>query len=58
MPQARLQLVKLLLQQGRKQDDVAKLNDFVSAFPESPFSPKSKQLLQRLQAPGAKPISK
>jgi hypothetical protein len=60
MAQARLQLVNLLLQQGRKGDAIAQLQDFVGAFPESPFSGKAKDLLKRLQHPGpdAQPVSK
>ena len=54
MAQARLQMVNLLLQQGRKDDAVAQLHDFVGAFPESPFSGKAKDLLKRLQ--GQAPI--
>lgn len=53
MAQPRLQLVNLLLQQGRKGDAVAQLHDFVGAFPESPFSAQAKELLKRLQAPSA-----
>ena len=53
MAQPRLQLVNLLLQQGRKGDAVAQLHDFVSAFPQSPFSAHAKELLKRLQnSPG------
>ncbi len=51
MPQARLQLVNLLMRQGRKDAAVAQLHDFVDAFPESPFSPQAKQLLQKLEGP-------
>jgi len=60
MAQARLQLVNLLLQQGRKGDAVAQLHDFVGAFPESPFSGKAKDLLKRLQGmpPDSQPVSK
>jgi tetratricopeptide (TPR) repeat protein len=59
MAQARLQLVNLLLQQGRKDDAVAQLHDFVGAFPESPFSGKAKDLLKRLQGqPNSQPVSK
>ncbi len=53
MAQARLQLVNLLLQQGRKTDAAAQLHDFVSAFPDNPFSAQARQLLQRLE-PSAK----
>jgi tetratricopeptide (TPR) repeat protein len=49
MAQARLQLVNLLLQQGRKEDAESLLRDFLSAFPESPFSAQAKQVLQRLE---------
>src|SRR5256885_10374899 len=54
MAQARLQLVNLLLQQGRKTDAAAQLHDFVSAFPDDPFSAQARQLLQRLE-PSAAP---
>jgi tetratricopeptide (TPR) repeat protein len=50
MAQARLQLVNLLLKQGRKQDAASQLRDFVDSFPDSSFSPQAKQLLQRLDA--------
>ena len=50
MVQARLQLVNLLLKQGRKEDAASVLREFVSTFPDSPFSPQAKQLLQRLSA--------
>jgi len=55
-----LQLVNLLLQQGRKDDAVAQLHDFVGAFPEGPFSGKAKDLLRRLQGqpPDSQPVSK
>jgi Flp pilus assembly protein TadD len=51
MAQARLQLVNLLLQQGRKEETVVQLQDFVAAFPESPFSGKVKDLLKGLEGP-------
>ena len=50
MVQARLQLVNLLLKQGRKEDAASVLREFVSTFPDSSFSPQAKQLLQRLSA--------
>jgi tetratricopeptide (TPR) repeat protein len=50
MAQARLQLVNLLVQRGRKADAVAQLHEFVSAFPDSPFTPKARALLQRLES--------
>ena len=55
MAQARLQLVNLLLQQGRKTDAAAQLHEFVSAFPDNPFSAQAKQLLQRLESPAKSP---
>jgi tetratricopeptide (TPR) repeat protein len=51
MAQPRLQLVNLLLQQDRKNDAVAQLNDFLTSFPESPFSGRAKELLKKLQSP-------
>src|SRR5258708_19615331 len=50
MAQARLQLVNLLMRQGRKDDAVAQLQNFVDAFPESPFTPQPKQFLQKLDS--------
>jgi tetratricopeptide (TPR) repeat protein len=49
MAQARLQLVNLLLQQGRKEAAVAQLHEFVSTLPDSPFTPQAKQVLQKLE---------
>jgi tetratricopeptide (TPR) repeat protein len=51
MAQARLQLVNLLLQQGRKEAAVAQLHEFVSTLPDSPFTPQAKQVLQKLETP-------
>ncbi len=50
MVQARLQLVNLLLQLGKKDSAIAELHDFVSTFPDNSFSPQAKQLLKRLEA--------
>jgi tetratricopeptide (TPR) repeat protein len=50
MAQARLQLVNLLLQQGRRSDAESLLRDFLSAFPDNSFSAQARQVLQRLQA--------
>jgi tetratricopeptide (TPR) repeat protein len=50
MPQARLQLVNVLLQQDKKEDAVAQLQDFVGAFPDGPYSDQAKGLLKKLQA--------
>jgi tetratricopeptide (TPR) repeat protein len=55
MSQAYLQLVNLYLQQKRPADAVAQLETYLKAFPDSPFSPKVRDLLKRLQpdAPAA-----
>lgn len=53
MAQARLQLVNLYLQEGKKTDAIAQLQSFVDAFPGNPLSPRAKQLLQRLNASAA-----
>lgn len=50
MAQARLQLVNLLVQRGRKADAVAQLHEFLTAFPDSSFTPKARALLQRLES--------
>jgi tetratricopeptide (TPR) repeat protein len=50
MAQARLQLVNLLVQRGKKDDAVTELRTFVTAFPENSFTPKAKQLLQKLES--------
>jgi tetratricopeptide (TPR) repeat protein len=51
MAQARLQLVNLLLQEGRKEAAVAQLHEFVSTLPDSPFTAQAKQVLLKLEAP-------
>lgn len=48
MSQASLQLVNLYLQQGRKSDAVGELGAYIKAFPDTPFSPKARDLLKRL----------
>lgn len=50
MAQPRLQLVNLMLQQGRRSDASSELQEFVKSFPDSPFAPRARQLLQKLQA--------
>lgn len=50
MAQARLQLVNLMLQQGRNADAASELHQFVTTFPDSPFTPKARVLLQKLEA--------
>jgi hypothetical protein len=49
MAQARLQLVNLLLQQGRKEAAVSQLREFVTTLPDSPFIAQAKQVLQKLE---------
>jgi tetratricopeptide (TPR) repeat protein len=49
MPQAYLQLVNLYLQQKRTSDAIAELGTYLKAFPDSPSSPKARDLLSRLQ---------
>ena len=50
MSQAYLQLVNLYLQQKRTVDAVAQLESYLKTFPDTPFSPKARDLLKRLQA--------
>ncbi len=59
MAQARLQLVNLLLEQGRKDAAASQLHDFLDKLPDSPFSLQAKQVLQKLEGPAktASPIS-
>jgi Flp pilus assembly protein TadD len=57
MAQARLQLVNLLLEEGRKDEAASQLREFVRTFPDSPFNPQAKQLLQRLGAASNLPSS-
>ena len=51
MVQARLQLVNLMLHQGRNADAASELHQFITAFPDSPFTPKARVLLQKLESP-------
>lgn len=48
MAQARLQLVNLFLQEGKKTEAADQLQDFVKTFPDSSFTPRARQLLQKL----------
>ena len=50
MAQARLQLINLLLKRGRNPDAIEQLHDFVKTFPDNPFVPQARQLLQRLES--------
>jgi predicted Zn-dependent protease len=56
MAQARLQLVNLLLKQGRKPEASSLLRDFIATFPDNAFIAQAKLSLQRLEAPN-KPIA-
>jgi len=53
MSQARLQLINVYLQQKRTEDAVAQLQSYLKEFPDTPFSPKARDLLKRLQSPPA-----
>lgn len=55
MMQSRLQLVNLFVREGRKDDAVTQLHDFLSAFPGSPMGKQAKDLLQRLEMPAKVP---
>jgi tetratricopeptide (TPR) repeat protein len=50
MSQGHLQLVNLYLQQKRTADAISQLENYLKAFPDTPFSPKARELLKRLQA--------
>jgi tetratricopeptide (TPR) repeat protein len=50
MSEAHLQLVNLYLQQKRSADAITQLETYLKAFPDSPFSPKARDLLKRLQS--------
>ena len=49
MSQAYLQLVNLYLQQKRTPEAIGELEAYLKAFPDSPFSPKARETLKRLQ---------
>jgi len=49
MSQVYLQLVNLYLQQKRTSEAITELNAYLKAFPDTPFSPKARDLLKRLQ---------
>jgi TolA-binding protein len=51
MAQARLQLVNLFLQEGKKREASDQLQDFIKVFPDSSFTPRARLLLQRLNPP-------
>jgi tetratricopeptide (TPR) repeat protein len=49
MSQVYLQLVNLYVQQKRTPEAITELETYLKAFPDSPFSPKARDLLKRLQ---------
>jgi tetratricopeptide (TPR) repeat protein len=49
MSQAHLQLVNLYLQEKRNSDAISELEAYLKAFPDTPFSPRARDLLKRLQ---------
>jgi len=49
MSQVYLQLVNLYLKQKRTADAISQLEGYLKAFPNTPFSPKARELLKRLQ---------
>jgi len=49
MSEAYLQLVNLYLQQKRQPEAISELKVYLKAFPDSPFSPKARDLLKRLE---------
>jgi len=53
MPQVYLQLVNLYLRQKRTPDAISELEIYLKAFPDSPYSPKARETLKRLQGDGA-----
>jgi tetratricopeptide (TPR) repeat protein len=49
MSQAYLQLVNLYLQQKRTPEAIGQLETYLKEFPDSPYSPKARETLKRLQ---------
>lgn len=58
MAKAHLALVNLYMQQQRKADAASELRVFLESFPEDPFAPKAKQVLEKLEGPSTKPPHK
>jgi Tfp pilus assembly protein PilF len=52
MSKAHLALVNLYLQQRRSDDAASELRAFLKAFPDDPFAPRAKQVLQKLEVSG------
>jgi len=57
MSQVYLQLVNLYLQQRRAPEAISQLEAYLKAFPDSPFSPKARELLKRLQGNATAPTN-
>lgn len=57
MSKAHLALVNLYLRQKRNNDAASELRAFLRAFPEDPFAPRAKQVLEKLEIsnPGPNP---
>jgi len=55
MSEAYLQLVNLYLQQRREPDAIDELKVYLKAFPDTPFSPKARDLLNRLEGNASPP---
>jgi tetratricopeptide (TPR) repeat protein len=53
MSQVYLQLVNLYVQQKRTAEAISQLEVYLKAFPDSPFSPKARDTLKRLQGEAA-----
>ncbi len=51
MVQPRLQLVNLFLQTGKKQEAAEQLREFVTTFPDNPFSPQARKVLEKIEGP-------
>ena len=49
MVQPRLQLVNVLLQQGKNSEAIQQLHDFLTTFPDNPFSPQARKVLEKLE---------
>jgi Flp pilus assembly protein TadD len=54
MSKSHLALVNLYLQQKRSADAASELRLFLKNFPEDPFAPKAKQVLEKLEAGASK----
>jgi tetratricopeptide (TPR) repeat protein len=53
MSKAHLALVNLYLQQKRNDEAASELRSFLKAFPEDPFAPRARQVLEKLEVPAA-----